>query len=191
MAEPKPKPKTGKARGGSSKAGASKRTGGKADEASSTAKDTSTAKGKATPEPNLQERMEGLQGWMAEIERKQARMTRFGAIAGAVAVAAAAAALYLAVTTKSDSATKDDVDDLQAELDGISQQVTRTTETQVKSLSETVSSFETRVAALEKQQSKTAAEIAALRSQATAPGTTTTPTTPGTTTTTPSGGKKP
>src|SRR6188472_28318 len=30
-----------------------------------------------TPEPTLEERMEGMQGWMAEIERKQARITYF------------------------------------------------------------------------------------------------------------------
>src|SRR6266536_681249 len=50
------------------------------------------AKAKA-PDPNLQERMEGLQGWMAEIERKQGRMTYFGLAAVVIAILAAGAAL--------------------------------------------------------------------------------------------------
>src|SRR5688572_24357722 len=32
------------------------------------------------PKPNLDERMEGLQGWMAEIERKQRRLTLIGTV---------------------------------------------------------------------------------------------------------------
>src|SRR3954447_25370046 len=61
------------------------------------------AAGAKTPEPNLQERMEGLQGWMAEIERKQARLTYFGALALLIAVGAAGAALYFGLTAHSDS----------------------------------------------------------------------------------------
>src|SRR4051812_27774496 len=44
--------------------------------------------------PDLNERIAGLQGWMAEIERKQGRMTYFGAAAVLIAIAAAGAALY-------------------------------------------------------------------------------------------------
>ena len=69
------------------------------------------------PEPNLQERMEGLQGWMAEIERKQGRLTYFG-IAGIVfALLAGGAALYIGLAAKNDSATKDDVDALTKKVD--------------------------------------------------------------------------
>src|SRR5687768_9672797 len=57
----------------------------------------SASKGRAKPAPNLNERMEGLQGWMAEIERKQDRMTKIGGGAAIVAVLASAAALALGV----------------------------------------------------------------------------------------------
>src|SRR3954452_17716186 len=68
--------------------------------------------GAKAPEPNLQERIEGLQGWMAEIERKQARITYFGGLALLLALGAAGAALYFGLTTRSDSATKNDLDAL-------------------------------------------------------------------------------
>ena len=77
----------------------------------------------AKPEPNLQERIEGLQGWMAEIERKQARITYFGGLALLLALGAAGAALYFGLTTHSDSATKDDLDALTKRVDSLQSQV--------------------------------------------------------------------
>src|SRR5690242_6272513 len=77
------------------------------------------------PDPNLQERMEGLQGWMAELERKQARTTYFGAVAVLIAVAAAGAALYFGITNKNDSATKNDVDALRSRVDSLQTAVTK------------------------------------------------------------------
>jgi len=69
----KPQPKTGNG---------AKPSEEKTKEATTEAAKPTEAKGVAgtkAPEPNLQERMEGLQGWMAEIERKQGRITYFGA----------------------------------------------------------------------------------------------------------------
>ena len=109
---------------GSKSGGPAKAGGGKAPKGASTkapanepAKAGGAGRGPATqggakpPDPNLQERMEGLQGWMAEIERKQGRMTYFGAAAVLIAILAAGAALYFGTTAKSDTdRTQDDVD---------------------------------------------------------------------------------
>src|SRR3954453_15919336 len=38
------------------------------------------AAGATTPEPNLQERIEGLQGWMAEIQGQRARLSSWGGL---------------------------------------------------------------------------------------------------------------
>ena len=46
------------------------------------------------------ERMEGLQGWMAEIERKQERMTKFGGGAAILAVLLSGGALALGIINK-------------------------------------------------------------------------------------------
>jgi uncharacterized protein HemX len=158
------------------------------------------------PPPNLQERIEGLQGWMAELERKQARTTYFGAIAVLIAIAAAGAALYFGITTKDDSATKGDVDDLQGRVDALQSAITKNTKNTQDTINSSIAQLQGSIQALQKQQAQNAASISTLQSQAAAgafntrnkkgaaAGTSATPTTPGaattpgTTTTTP---KKP
>jgi uncharacterized protein HemX len=157
------------------------------------AKDTKAA-------PNLQERIEGLQGWMAELERKQARTTYFGAIVVLIAIAAAGAALYFGITTKDDSATKGDFDELNSRVDALQSAVTKNTKNTQDTINASIAQLQSSIQALQKQQAQNAANISTLQSQAAAgafnnkgaaagtPATPTTPTTPGATTTTP---KKP
>ncbi len=149
-----------------------------------------------SPDPNLQERMEGLQGWMAEIERKQGRMTYFGLAGLAIAILAAGAALYFGLTTKSDSATKGDLDGLSRRIDALEAAAAKNSKDTQAALNASVAQLQQSIAAIQKQQSQNAASIATLQSQAAAgalgkgaavgAGTALTPT-PGTTTTTPAG----
>jgi uncharacterized protein HemX len=154
------------------------------------AKPAETAK---TPEPNLQERIEGLQGWMAEIERKQARITYFGGLALLLALGAAGAALYFGLTTHSDSATKKDLDALSARVNSLQGAVTKNSKETQNALNASIAQLQQSLGNLQKQQTQAAANIATLQSQV-AQGalnkTATTPVTPapGTaTTTTPNG----
>jgi uncharacterized protein HemX len=156
-----------------------------------------TAAAAGTAAPNLQERMEGLQGWMAELERKQARTTYFGAIALLLAIAAAGAALYFGITTKDDSATKGDFDKLNSRVDSLQSAVTKNTKNTQDTINASIAQLQSSIQALQKQQGQNAANISTLQSQAAsgafnkkgaAAGTPATPTTPGATTTTP---KKP
>jgi uncharacterized protein HemX len=124
----------------------------------------STAKDKA-PEPNLQERMEGLQGWMAEIERKQARLTYFGAAGVLIAVLAAGAALYFGLTAKSDSAKKGDVDDLTRQVQSLQGAVAKNTKDTQNALNATVTGLQATIAELQKKQAQDAANISTLQSQ--------------------------
>src|SRR4051794_9520292 len=99
------------------RAAAKPEAGGKSDAAAKSEAPTKEAAPKTTasrktPVPDLQERMEGLQGWMAELERKQARLTYFGAAGVLIALLAAGAAIYFGLTAKSDSAKKSDLDAL-------------------------------------------------------------------------------
>jgi len=154
-----------------------------------------SAPGTKAPDPNLQERIEGLQGWMAELERKQARTTYFGAVALLIAIAAAGAALYFGITNKNDSATKDDVDALHSRVDALQSAVTKNSKNTQDTINNSIAQLQSSIQALQKQQSQNAANISTLQAQAAsgafnqkagnAAGTTTTP---GTTTTTP---KKP
>ena len=153
----------------------------------------SEAKGKA-PEPNLQERMEGLQGWMAELERKQARLTYFGAAGVLIAVLAAGAALYFGLTAKNDSAKKSDVDNLTKQVQSLQGAVAKSNKDTQAALNATVTGIQTTIAELTKKQAQDASNISTLQAQINAAAknaagaTTGTTATPGTTTTTP---KKP
>jgi uncharacterized protein HemX len=145
----------------------------------------------ATP-PNLPERIEGLQGWMAELERKQARTTYFGAIAVLIAIAAAGAALYFGITTKDDSATKGDVDDLQERVDALQSAITKNTKNTQDTINSSIAQLQGSIQTLQKQQAQNAASISTLQSQVAAgalnkgakAGTQATPPAPGATTTT-------
>ena len=158
------------------------------------------AAGTKAPEPNLQERIEGLQGWMAEIERKQARLTYFGGLALLLALAAAGAALYFGLTTQSDSAKKDDLDALTKRVNSLQGAVSKNSKDTQAALNASIAQLQQSISGLQKQQAQAAANISTLQSQvaagalnknATTPGVT--PATPGaaTTTTTPNAGKNP
>jgi uncharacterized protein HemX len=162
-----------------------------------TAKPTATtaAAAKRTPDANLQERMEGMQGWMAEIERKQGRMTYFGIAGLVIAILAAGAALYFGLTAKSDSATKGNLDALTKRIDALEAAATKNSKDTQAALNSSVSQLQQSIAAVQKQQTQNAASIASLQAQASAgafgkgaggAGTTLTPGA-ATTTTTPSG----
>jgi uncharacterized protein HemX len=142
------------------------------------------------PDPNLQERIEGLQGWMAELERKQARLTYFGALALLLAIAAAGAALYFGLTNRSDSAKKSDLDALTKRVDSLEGAVTKNSQETQNALNASIAQLQQSISGLQKQQAKAAGKISTLQSQvaanaaakAKAPtGTTTTATTPGAT----------
>jgi uncharacterized protein HemX len=149
------------------------------------------AAGSKAPDPNLQERMEGLQGWMAEIERKQGRMTYFGIAGVVIAILAAGAALYVGLTAKSDSATKGDLDALTKRIDSLEAAAAKNSKDTQAALNASVAQLQQSIASLQKQQSQNSANISTLQSQAAsgafskgaAAGTTVT----STTTTTPSG----
>ena len=113
--------------------------------------------GTGSPEPNLQERIEGLQGWVAEIERKQARRTYFGALAVLLAIAAAGAALYFGLTNRSDSAKKSDLDALTTRVDSLEGAVTKSSKDTQNALNASIAQLQQSISGLQKQQAKTAA----------------------------------
>ena len=168
---------------------------------STAAKPTEGAK---TPEPNLQERIEGLQGWMAEIERKQARITYFGGLALLLALAAAGVALYFGLTTNSEGAKKSDLDALTSRVNSLQGAVSKNSKDTQNALNASIAQLQQSISGLQKQQAQASATISTLQSQIAAasalnnknatPGLA--PTTPGTTpgattTTTPNNGKNP
>jgi uncharacterized protein HemX len=125
-----------------------------------------TVAGKKAPDPNLQERMEGLQGWMAEIERKQARMTYFGAAGLLIAILASGAALYFGITAKDDTSdTTGDLDSLETKVDGLAQAVNQSTKETQDTINNSISQLQSSIADLQKKQAQDAANISTLQSQ--------------------------
>src|SRR3954466_11231223 len=130
------------------------------------AKPTTKVAAGSKPDPNLQERIEGLQGWMAEIERKQGRLTYFGVAAVTIAILAAGAALYFGLTAKSDSAKKGDVDALSKRIDDLEAAATKNSKDTQAALNASVAQLQQSIASLQKTQSQDSANIATLQSQA-------------------------
>ena len=120
------------------------------------------------PEPSLQERMEGLQGRMAQIERKQGRLTYFGIAGIVIALLAGGAALYIGLAAKNDSATKSDVDALTNRVDALQAAATKNSKETQNALNASAAQLQASISALQRQQSQNAASIATLQSQATA-----------------------
>jgi hypothetical protein len=139
-----------------------------AKEGTSTKSAATKTAGSESPEPNLEERMEGLQGWMAEIERKLGRITYFGIAGMLIAILAAGAALYVGLTTKSDSATKGDLDALTKRIDALEAAATKNSKDTQAALNSSVAQLQQSIAAVQKQQAANAAGLSTLRSQASA-----------------------
>jgi len=187
----RPRGKTAKATASTAETKPKAADGAKAAEAKTeeATKAKESAKGKSL-EPNLQERMEGLQGWMAEIERKQGRLTYFGLAILVVAILASIAALYFGLAAKSDKASKSDVDALTKKVDALQAAATKNSKDTQNALNTSAAQLQASISALQRQQAQNAASISTLQSQASAgafgkgAAVGTSPLTPGSTTTT-------
>jgi uncharacterized protein HemX len=159
---------------------------------SAAAKTTAKAEAKpASPKPNLDERMEGIQGWMAEIEKKQERTSRVGGIAALLAIAAAGGALALGIMNKQDGATKDDIDELTEKVNALGSSVERQTESQLKSINNRLATVEQQITSVNQRQRQTESQIKSLQDAAAAPPPVAADTTDTDTDTTDTGKEKP
>jgi chromosome segregation ATPase len=102
--------------------------------------------------------MDGLLGWMTEMERRQGKITYFGGAAVSLAIGAAVLAILLALFTEADSVTEEDFQDLQEKVSG-------TTELELKGLSETIGSLDQRIEHQERQLRQGGEQVGALRSE--------------------------
>jgi uncharacterized protein HemX len=112
--------------------------------------------------------MEALQRRMAQIERKQGRLTYFGIAGIVIALLAGGAALYIGLAARNDSATKSDVEALTKKVDALQAAATKNSKDTQNALNASAAQLQASIAALQRQQSQNAASIATLQSQATA-----------------------
>jgi septal ring factor EnvC (AmiA/AmiB activator) len=197
------KPKSGSRARSSSSAKAPK-TSAKAAEKSSKAPATasaskaSSAKGASSakkPPPDLPGRIDGLRGWLDQIERKQSRMTYFMVAGLLIALATAGVALYLGITNNQDSATTNDVNGIKDQISKL-ESGQASTQNQLKAINAQLGALNGRVTTAErsaqaaKQQAAASSAAGASTLPSLTPTTPVTPTTPTTPNTGGSGGKK-
>lgn len=119
---------------------------------------------KGKPPPDLAGRIDGLRGWLDQIERKQGRMTYFGAAGLLIAIAAAGAALYFGITTHNDAATKSDLDQVEKDIAALRTEVTKANQGK-QSLNQTLTSIQQQLKSLQAKQQQTDQQIQSLQSQ--------------------------
>jgi hypothetical protein len=68
-------------------------------------------------EPDVPARLDGLRGWLAELDRIVAIRTRVGLVLLAIGIGCATAAMYLAIDTRQDSASEDELRELRSDLE--------------------------------------------------------------------------
>lgn len=126
--------------------------------------------GKA-PEPDLPGRIDGLRGWLEEIERRQGRMTYFGGAATLVALITSGAALLIGIGASNDSASKDDLDEVKAQITQLQTQVQAATGNtkKLEALGDQLTAVQQQIRTVRTAQARQASAIAGLESQAAKP----------------------
>jgi hypothetical protein len=150
--------------------------------ATAAAAKASAKKPAAKPAPDIPARIDGLRGWLDQIERRQGRMSYIGAAGILIALACAGVALYLGISANQDMAKQSDLDKVSDQISKVSTESQSQVDAKLKSVNDTLSSLQQQVAAAQQaaQQAKTqAAQAQAAPPASFTPATPTTPTSPG------------
>ena len=92
----------------------------------------------------IEEELDGIRAWLADIDRKLGTRTYAGAAAVVLALAAAIVALVLAIDARDNSAGQGDVERLETQISEVAERAGA-----AQSTGQDVSSLESRIAALE------------------------------------------
>lgn len=157
----KPKPTASKS---PSKPASSKTAASKAASSKTTSSKAAVPKGKRKPPPDIPGQIDGLRGWVDQIERKQNRMTWIAAAGLLVALAAAGVALYFGITTHNDAATEGDLNGVRNELSTLSGEVDAANKGK-KSVGQQITALQSQVQGLESRNQQLTQQISSLRQQ--------------------------
>jgi hypothetical protein len=148
-------------------------------------------------EQELSERLDGIRGWLGDLDRTVNVRSRIGLVLAAIAIGAAGAAIYLALDAKHNSASNGDVSALRDQLNALKGK-TQASAGDVTALRSSVNAARSQASTANATASKLQSQVSKLRSEvkdlqktasnAPAATTPTVPSVPGATTTTPSGG---
>jgi chromosome segregation ATPase len=104
------------------------------------------------PRIDTQERIEGLRGSVAQVERRLALRTYIAAAVAVLALAAGGAGIYLALQAEEDAASEADVENLREELTGVEQTAVEAAEEDLQTVNETVADLERQISRLRNRQ---------------------------------------
>jgi uncharacterized protein HemX len=105
------------------------------------------------------QRIDGLRAWLAQVDRRLGIRTYLGAALAVLAVAAAGVALYLAVSVKQDTATKDDLQSVRDQVSGVEQSAAQAAQSRVRSINLRLTDLESRVGRLSTDQTTSKREL--------------------------------
>ncbi len=105
------------------------------------------------------ERIDGLRAWLAQVDRKLGIRTYAFAAAIVLALAAAGIALVFALQLQEDSATKDGLQNLRAQIGAAEQSASEAAQEDLQSLSDRVGALEGQVSSLRDDQGTTSDEL--------------------------------
>jgi chromosome segregation ATPase len=104
------------------------------------------------PRIDTQERIEGLRGSVAQVERRLALRTYIAAAVAVLALAAGGAGIYLALQAEEDAASEADVENLREELTGVEQTAVEAAEEDLQTVNETLADLERQISRLRNRQ---------------------------------------
>ena len=113
----------------------------------------------ARPSADLQERMEGLRAWLAQLDRKLGLRTYVGAAIAVLTLAAAVVALVLVLSLRQDAATEDDVQALRDEISSVEQSASQAADSRVSALEQRLDDLEDEVNRISTAQSTSRREL--------------------------------
>ena len=115
-----------------------------------------------TGEGTAAERLDGMRGWLGDLDRTVGVRSRIGLVLAAIAIGAAGAAIYLALNAKEQSASDRDVSALRDKLDSV-QQNANSTARDVTALKGSVNSARSQSSAANATASKLQSQVKTLQ----------------------------
>jgi polyhydroxyalkanoate synthesis regulator phasin len=113
--------------------------------------------------PSLDERVDGLRAWVAQLERRLAIRSYAGGLAIVLALAAGIVAVVLALGVKDESATKTDVQALRDQVEAVQRRAVDAAKADVATLSDRIDALESRVGAVASDQRTADSEISVVQ----------------------------
>lgn len=118
------------------------------------------AGGTTIPPPDLPARIDGVRGWLDQIEHRQSRISYFGIAGLLIALATAAVALYLGIGAQQEKASRTGLDEVKAQVGRVQAEAAASLDNQVKALNGRINSLQLRLTVAE-QQAQQAQQAAA------------------------------